>query len=138
MYLRMPQGYLASDDTYTRWYDEIIKDIPRKVKIVDETLLFDKNIEVAFYRTLIAVRKNGIVLNREKFQFCQDVDQFGGLQITSSEVTPCKNLLDAISSFPTPQNITDAKSCFGLVNQVAWVYSLSPIMLPFRNFVKKH
>ena len=30
MYLRMPQGYLASGDTYTRRYDEIIKDVPRK------------------------------------------------------------------------------------------------------------
>ena len=51
MYLRMPQGYLASGDAYTRRYDEIIKDIPHKVKIVDDTLLYDPNIEGSFYHT---------------------------------------------------------------------------------------
>ena len=44
MYLRIPQGYLASGDAYKRRYNEIIKDITRKVKVVDDTLLYDKNI----------------------------------------------------------------------------------------------
>ena len=52
MYLRMPQGYVALGDTYTRRYDEIIKDIPRKIKVVDDTLLYDKTIKDAFYHTL--------------------------------------------------------------------------------------
>ena len=53
MYLRMPQGYLASSDAYTRRYDEVIKDVPRKVKIVDDTLLYDSNIEGAFFHTFV-------------------------------------------------------------------------------------
>ena len=104
MYLRMPQGYLASGDPYTCRYDKIIKNLPRKIKIVDDTLLFDKNIEDAFYHTLdylLLCEKNGIVLNREKFHFCQDVIEFGDLQKTSSGVTPYDKLLNAISSFPT-------------------------------------
>ena len=141
MYLRMPQGYVASGDAYTRRYDEIIKDIPRKIKVVDDTLLYDKTIKDAFYHTLDYLslcEANGIVINKDKFQFCQDVVQFGGLQITSTGVTPSNDLLNAISSFPSPKNITDARSWFGLVNQVAWAYSLSPIMLPFRELVKKN
>ena len=96
MYLRMPQGYLASDDAYTHRYDEIIKNVLHKIKIVDNILLFNKNIEDAFYHTLdylLLCEKNGIIHNRVKFQFCQDVVQFRGLQITSSGVTPCDNLL---------------------------------------------
>ena len=96
--------------------------------------------EDTFYHTLeylLLCEKNKIVLNREKFQFCQYVVQFGGLQITSSRVTPCDNLLNTISSFSTLKNITKARSWFGLVNQIAWVYSLSPIILPFRDLVKK-
>ena len=80
MYLRMPQGYLASGDAYTRRYDEVIKDVPCKAKIVDDTLLYDSNIEGAFFHTfdfLLHCAKNVIVLNREKFQFCQDTVQFG-------------------------------------------------------------
>ena len=134
MYLRMPQGYLASGDAYPRRYDEIIKDIPRKVKIVDDTLLYDPSIEESFYHSfdfLVHCAKNGIVLNRDKFQFCQDMVQFGGLQITPSEVTPSKPMLEAILNFPIPKTLTDARSWFGLVNQVAWAYSLRPVMLPF-------
>ena len=140
MYLRMPQGYLASGDAYTRRYDEIIEDIPCKVKIVDDTLLYDPSIEESFYHSfdlLLHCAKNGIMLNRDKFQFCQDTVQFGGLQITSSRVTPSKPMLEAILNFPIPKTLTDARSWFGLVNQVAWAYSLGPVMLPFHDLVKR-
>ena len=83
MHLRMPQGYLDSGYTYVHRYDKIIKDVPCKVKIVNDTLLFDKNIEEAFYHTLdylLLCEKNGIILNREKFQFCQNVVQFEGFK----------------------------------------------------------
>lgn len=51
LYLCLPQGYLVSGDAYTRRYDKVIKDIPRKLKIVDETLLYDSNIEDSFFHT---------------------------------------------------------------------------------------
>lgn len=36
------QGYLAHGDTYTRRYDEIIIDIRKKTKCVDDTVLWGK------------------------------------------------------------------------------------------------
>ena len=41
IYLRLPQEFIASGDAYTRRYDEIIKNFPCKVKIIDDTLLYD-------------------------------------------------------------------------------------------------
>ena len=46
MYLRLPQGYLVSGDAYTRWYDELIKEVPRKIKIEQAE---HHTIEQAFY-----------------------------------------------------------------------------------------
>ena len=88
MYLRMPQGYLASGDAYTHRYNKM-KDVPRKVKMVNDTLLFDKNIEAFFHTVdyLLLWEKNGILL-REKFQFCQ----FGGL-LMEQYVHICVSLL---------------------------------------------
>ena len=105
---------------------------------MDDTLLYDSNIEGAFFHTdfLLHCAKNKIMLNREKFQFCQDTVQFGGLQITPSGITPSESMLEAILSFPIPRTLTDARSWFGLVNQVTWAYSLGPVMLPFHNLVK--
>ena len=141
MYLRMPQGFLASGDAYTRRYDEIIKDLPRKVKIVDDALLWDNSIEEAFFHTwdLLSIgATNGIVFSTSKFQFCQKHVSFGGLNITDSGVTPSDSMLSAIKEFPVPKTLTDARSWFGLVNQVAWAYSLQPIMQPFRDLVKQN
>ena len=46
-------------------------------------------------------------------------------------------MLEAILNFPIPKTLTHARSWFGLVNQVAWAYSLGPVMLPFRDLVKR-
>ena len=139
MYTRMPQGFIAAGDAYTSRYDQIISDVPRKVKIVDDVLLYDSNIETAFYHTfdfLCLAYQNGVVLNITKFQFCQLDVEFAGLLITSKGVAPSKSMLSSIADFPVPTNLTDARSWFGLVNQIAWAYSLGPIMQPFRELIK--
>ena len=138
-YLRMPQGYLAAGDAYTRRFDEILSILPRKVKVVDDCLLYDDTIEQSFYHAwdfLEICAKHGITINIAKFQFCQDTVEFAGLNITLMGIIPGDKLISAIRDFPTPTNITDARSWFGLVNQAAWSYSVGPIMEPFRELVK--
>ena len=115
-------GYIASGDAYSQQYDEVIKDILRKVKTVDDVLLFNHSWEDAFNHTfeyLSCCAKNGIILNRDKFQFCQDVVQFKDLQISPSGITNSESIQNAIINFPILKNITDARSWFGWVNQVA-------------------
>ena len=82
IYLRMPQRFLAVGDAYTHRYYEVIKDLPRKVKCVDDTLLYDSSIEESFYHTwdfLTLCAEKGIVINADKFQFCRDTATFAGL-----------------------------------------------------------
>ena len=141
MYKRLPQGFLASGDAYTSRYDQIIAEVPRKVKIVDDTLLWDSSVEEAFYHTFDYLElgfKNGVVFNIPKFEFCQINVQFAGLNMTKTGVAPSHSMLSAIQEFPTPCTLTDARSWFGLVNQVAWAYSLGAIMQPFRDLVKSN
>lgn len=38
--------------------------------------------------------------------------------------------------FPIPQNITDVRSWFGLVNQVSYAFSMAEKMSPFRQLLK--
>ena len=49
---------------------------------------------------------------------------------------PSKKITNAISNFPVPKNITDARSWFGLVNQVAFSTAVAPFMQPFRDLLK--
>ena len=68
---------------------------------------------------LALVRKHGIILNRDKFQFCEKVVDFAGFRILEQKVEPLPKYLESISTFPTPKNISNVLLWFGLVNQVA-------------------
>ena len=132
-YCALPQGFVASGDGYTYRYDEIISDIPRKSKIVDDTVLWDEidEIETHWWRMidyLHLMGSNGIISNPSKFQFSQ---QTIGFSITSDEVKPLAKYLNAIRSFPRPSNITDIRAWFGLVNQVSHYNKLIDIMEQF-------
>ena len=134
-----PQGYIASGDGYTRKFDEVVSDVPRKVKCIDDAILWSNSIEEAFHHAvqwLDLCGKNGITLNPKKFVFCRTTVEFAGFKITPTTVQPCARQLDAILNFPKPLNITDIRSWFGLVNQVAYAFAAAPCMLPFRNLLK--
>ena len=137
-YCRAPQGYLAAGDAYTRRYDEVTRDVPRKAKCVDDTLLWDNSIEENFWHTfeyLQLCAQNGITFNADKFIFAQREAEFAGLMVTDRQIKPSSRMLSAIRDFPTPKDLTGARAWFGLCEQVAWAYAIKPDMQPFRDLV---
>lgn len=62
--------------------------------------------------------------------------EFAGFEITPDSVRPCAIYIHAILAFPTPKNITDVRSWFGLINQVSYAFSMTDRMLPFRQLLK--
>ena len=138
-YCRAPQGFHAAGDAYTRAYDDITMDVPRKVKIVDDSLLWDINIEEAFHHTVKYIdlcARNGVIFNPEKFAFARETVDFGGFTLTQSGIKPSAHISSAIANFPVPTDLTGARSWFGLVNQVAFSLATAPIMQPFRDLLK--
>ena len=139
-YLVAPQGYISSGDGYSRRFDEIVADFPQKTKCIDDTLMWTDNIEESFFQAvkwLDICGNNGIVLNPEKFQFGRTTVEFAGFEITPTTVRPCARYLEAIQHFPTPQNITDVRSWFGLINQVSYAFASAERLQPFREVLKK-
>ena len=136
-YCVAPQGYLASGDGYNQRYDDIIADVRRKTKCVDDVIMWDDDdsIEEHWWRIvdyLALVGSNGITLNPKKFQFCQREVSFAGFRITQDDVKPLPKYLDAILNFPRPSAISDIRSYFGLVNQVSHYAKLTGMMAPFK------
>ena len=78
---------------------------------------------------------SGIVLNPSKFQFCEKTVDFAGFRISANEVASLPKYIATIKNFPTPSSITDIRSWFGLVNQVAHYAQLSTTMEPFKKFL---
>ena len=140
-YTSAPQGFHAAGDGYTRRYDDITIDVPRKSKCVDDTILWDDTIESAFWHTIDYIdlcAKNGIVFNTEKFHFAKDVVDFAGFTITEDGFKPTDKMLTAVKDFPTPTCITGVRSFFGLINQVSYTFANSSKMQPFRELLKKN
>ena len=138
-YLKAPQGYLASGDGYTHRDHLISQHIKNKVTLVDDTLLWDQDVKTNFHSIcnfLQTYGEAGLVFNSEKFQFAQDIVQFGGLEVTNEGVRPAKEFLDAIMNLPTPSCITDIRSFFGMVNQISYAFCSSTVMEPFRHLLK--
>lgn len=138
-YLAAPQGYIASGDGYSRRFDDIVADIPSKTKCIDDTLMWSDSIADSFFqaaRWLDICGHHGITLNPTKFTFACDTVEFAGFEITPTAVRPCPRFLQAIRDFPTPRNITDIRSWFGLINQVSYAFASADRMLPFRQLLK--
>ena len=130
-----PQGFMAAGDGYNQRYDNLIADVPRKTKCVDDVVMWDETLEEHWWRVidyLILIGKNGIILNPKKFQFCQKNVEFAGFLITEEDVKPLPKYLDAIRDFPRPCNISEIRSWFGLVNQVSHYAKLTDLMAPFK------
>ena len=139
-YLSSPQGFHAAGDAYTRSFDDITVDFRQKAKCIDDSLLWDSSLEEAFWHTVDYItqcNKNGIIFNPTKFHFAMDEVDFAGFTITSTGIKPMQQILTAISNFPTPTDITGARSWFGLVNQVAYAFSMAEEMLPYRDLLKR-
>ncbi|MEL6805185.1 MAG: RNase H-like domain-containing protein, partial [Bacteroidota bacterium] len=85
------------------------------------------------------VEDNGITLHPDKFKFCQKSVKFVGYELDWDNYRPSSERMSAIRDFPMPNNptITDIRSWFGLVNQIAPFVAVAPVMDPFRDLLKK-
>ena len=62
--------------------------------------------------------------------------EFAGLEVTMDRVRPCNKFLESIRSFARPITLSEARSFFGMINQVAYSFSMSSIMEDFRHLLK--
>lgn len=143
-YKRAPQGYLSSGNSYGRYTDAILADCLSSPevrdwdKIVDDIITWSDNIEDAFHRICSLVshcNKHGLVFNPQKFRFARNEVEFAGFIITNTGLKPAARYTEAIGNFPTPMNITQVRSWYGLVNQVAYCFCKTETMAPFRHLL---
>ena len=139
-FCRAPQGFVSSGDGYNKRFDQITKHFVRLLRCIDDSLLHDPQSDIAqhWWRVIEFLEtcgKAGVVLNCEKFQFCLPSVEFAGFRITEDTVQPLPKYLDAIREYPTPTNISDIRSWFGLVNQVSHYAVLREMLEPFRKFL---
>ena len=124
---------MASGDGYTQRFDKITENVQKQRRVIDDVLLYHSNTEEAFKETasyLTLVGRNGITLNPEKFTFARDEVDWAGIKVGQTSVKPLDEHVEAIRNFPKPVNITDMRSFYALVEQVAPFYAVKPHLSP--------
>jgi len=109
------------------------------VRCVDDTLLWDDDIEAAFWHMfdyLFLCAINGLVFTKKKFVFGRSILEFAGFEVTPEGYRPPERLIASIRDFPKLKDISGVRAWFGLVNQVAYTFAQAEIMAPFRDFLK--
>ena len=111
-------GHCSASDAYTKRYDDAVVDIDRKLKCVDDVLLFDHGIEQAFWHCwnyLEACGRAGVTLSPEKFSFCKREVECVGFKLGWDAYGPAHGKLTAIADFPMLSNptVTDIGSLDG-------------------------
>ena len=137
-YAAAPQGFLASGDGYNQRYGRLIEDMERTTRCVDDLAMWDEDLEGHWWRVIRYVdriAKNGIIISPKKFEFCSREIEFAGFRITETGVKPLPKYLDAVAKFPRPTNITDIRSFFGLICQLAHYAQLCELTAPFKPFL---
>ena len=144
-YMRAPQGYGSSNDGYTIRTDEVLTSVPGRPevvdyeKIVDDVITWSPDIETAFFRVcniLSHCAKSGMVFSAPKFVFGAKEVEYAGFLVGVDSIQPTPKYVQSILDFPTPKNISDIRSWFGLINQVAYAFAKGTIMAPFRELLK--
>ncbi|GFN87456.1 retroelement polyprotein [Plakobranchus ocellatus] len=133
------QGDTPHTITISSGFDQVIANITEKIKIIDDTLIWSDDIDSSFFQAvewLETCDKHGIILKPEKFVFAKESVMFTGCEITPTTVGPCLQSIKAIRDFPTPKNLTDISSWFGLVNQVLYAFASAEKMSPFHKLLK--
>ena len=137
-YCTTPQGLNSAGDGYTHRSDIVTQGIDNIDKCVDDAILYDDDIAQNFFEVcsyLTRCSSAGMVFNPSKFQFAEEEVDYLGFRITTSGIKPREDFLQSIRNFPTPRNITDVRSWYGMINQISYAFAIAPVMLPFRHLL---
>ena len=134
-FLRAPFGICSISEHYNRRMDEAFQGLTNYRRIVDDVIIFDedKRTHATHVRQFLQrCADKEISLHKEKFKFCETAVTFAGYQISQEGYKIADELLTALRDFPLPTNLTDLRSFFGLVNQLACnteriAHSLQPL-----------
>ena len=118
-FLRMPFGLRNATQTFQRFIDEVLRDLPFCCTYIDDVLIASKNSEEhKQYLKEVFQRftKYGILLNPSKCEFGASELTFLGHCLNSQGVRPLEDKVSAIREFPQPSSQRKLREFLGLVN----------------------
>ena len=141
MFTRVPMGMNNSSDVFCKRTDDILRNVPDLLKIVDDTLIQapTKDAALSTLRMMLeCCRKNHLTLSRDKLKMGNELP-FAGFLIGDHGVRPDPRRTSAITQFPPPKDQSGLRSFMGLVQQLGFfIPDLAHLSEPLRKLMKKN
>ncbi|XP_045535455.1 uncharacterized protein K02A2.6-like [Papilio machaon] len=140
-YRRTPYGLSCIPEKFQKLMEETLRGVAGCVVFLDDICVTGSN-QSEHIRNVRAVlerlRDMGLTVKFDKCKFLQDSVKYLGFIINKDGLRPDPEKLEAISSAPTPENVTQLKSFLGLLNYYGrFISNLSTILHPLHNLLKK-
>lgn len=137
----MPFGLVAAPMTAMRVMNEVVKGLESHSFVFYDDILaysstFDEHMKVL--RSLfVKLRKANITLNKNKCELLMKSVTYLGHVVTPTGILPDPDKVKSITAFPTPTNITQARSFIGMCNFFRrYIRGFSGIAKPIHDTIK--
>ena len=118
-FVKMPFGLRNAAQTFQRFMDQVLRDIPSAYTYIDDVLIASSNPEqhLQVLRTVFdRLTMHGIVINPNKCLLGVTELSFLGHHIDRQGITPLPEKVEAVRDFPQPQSQRQLRQFIGLVN----------------------
>ena len=116
---RMPFGLRNAAQTFQRFIDRVVRDLPFVFVYLDDILVASENPEQheTHLRQLFAsLRDYGVVVHPDKCQFGVEALDFLGHHVNAQGVSPMDDKVTVIRKFPRPTSLRQLRRFLGMVN----------------------
>nr|CAI5865101.1 unnamed protein product [Callosobruchus analis] len=143
-FTRMPFGLHSAPATWQRLIDKVLgADLDNHTFVyLDDIIIctpsFEKHIEV-LRNVLKRIVDAGLVLNREKSQFCRSELRYLGYVVNGSGLLVDPSKVEAILRMEPPKNVTEVRRIIGLASWYRrFVPSFSMVVAPLTRLTEKN
>lgn len=118
-FLRMNYGLRNAPQTWQRYMDYILRDLPFTYVYLDDILVSSPNMETHYQHVqllLATLSSFGLNINTAKCQLAKSQVTFLGHLVDSTGISPLPEKMELIRKFPLPVTVNDLRTFLGLIN----------------------
>ncbi|CAH8479027.1 unnamed protein product [Schistosoma curassoni] len=118
-FVRMPFGLRNAAQTFQRFIDNLLRDMPFAQGHIDDLLIASPDLqshEQHVQAVLKRLDEHGINIHQSKCVFGVQTLEFLGHTISPEGFKPIKKEVDTIKQYPVPSSLTQLRSFLGLIN----------------------
>ena len=118
-FVRVPFGLRNAAQTFQRFIDQVLQDLPFVCAYIDDVLIASTNEQehISHVRQVFErFKQHGVVINPVKCAFGQPEVTFLGHHISADGISPSADKVKSIQEFPVPKSMRQLRAFLGLVN----------------------